>query len=158
VTGFLNDIMTFKPKTGFSGLGSFKYTLENGVCSSSIGTGFVGVNLPAPTVTSVSPKVGPAAGGTMVTITGSNLTNGAAPLTVTFGGDPAILVSSGATSLVVKTPACRRSDRRPGRHTGIGQRVAEQWIPLSVMDAGTRSESKRLCLLPARTTRRRGMR
>ncbi|HEY33294.1 MAG TPA: hypothetical protein G4O10_09370, partial [Dehalococcoidia bacterium] len=52
----------------------------------SIATLFVDVDVAlaqAPTVTSISPTSGPAAGGTSVTITGTNFVNGA---TVTIGG------------------------------------------------------------------------
>ena len=56
-----------------------------------------------PTVTSVSPNNGPVAGGTAVTITGTNFATGA---TVTFGSTAAtsvVVVSS--TTITAKTPA-----------------------------------------------------
>jgi hypothetical protein len=53
--------------------------------------GFTYTSPTAPTVTDVSPSSGPAAGGTAVTLTGTNFVTGA---TVTFGG-------TGATSVVV---------------------------------------------------------
>ena len=56
----------------------------------------------APTVTGVSPTAGPAAGGTTVTITGTNLTNATA---VKFGTVPATIVSDSAGQLVVTSPA-----------------------------------------------------
>ena len=56
-----------------------------------------------PTVTSVSPNTGPTAGGTPVTITGTNFAAGA---TVTFGGTAATNVSViGTTSITATTPA-----------------------------------------------------
>ena len=58
---------------------------------------------PAPTVTAVNPTSGPIAGGTDVTVTGTNFAGGAA---VTFGGSPAasvVVVSS--TSITCVTPA-----------------------------------------------------
>jgi hypothetical protein len=57
----------------------------------------------APTVSSVSPNVGPLAGGTVVTITGTNF---AAPATVTFGSSAAtnVVVGSG-TSITATTPS-----------------------------------------------------
>jgi len=56
-----------------------------------------------PTVASVSPANGPASGGTVVTITGSQFVSGAA---VTFGGSTATGVSvSGSTSITATTPA-----------------------------------------------------
>jgi hypothetical protein len=61
-----------------------------------------GVTLP-PTVSSVSPNTGPTAGGTAVTITGTNFAAGA---TVTFGGVAAtnVVVTSG-TQINATTPA-----------------------------------------------------
>jgi uncharacterized protein YjiK/methionine-rich copper-binding protein CopC len=56
-----------------------------------------------PTVTSVSPNSGPAAGGTSVTITGTNFAAGA---TVTFGGTAATGVTVvSATQITATTPA-----------------------------------------------------
>ncbi|MBV9292184.1 MAG: IPT/TIG domain-containing protein, partial [Frankiales bacterium] len=56
-----------------------------------------------PTVTGVSPNAGPTAGGTVVTITGTNFLNGA---TVSFGGSPgtSVTVNSG-TSITATSPA-----------------------------------------------------
>jgi len=58
---------------------------------------------PAPTVTSVSPATGSTAGGTAITITGTNFVSGA---TVTIGGTAAtsVVVVSG-TSITAATPA-----------------------------------------------------
>ena len=64
-------------------------------------TGEVNIRLPKLAVTSITPSFGPAAGGTRVTLTGSNfnlVTN------VTFDGQPAAIVSTTATQLVVTTP------------------------------------------------------
>jgi hypothetical protein len=64
---------------------------------------FSGVSTPAPTVSNVSPNNGPAAGGTSVTITGTNFASGA---TVTFGGAAATNVSvTNSTTMTAKTPA-----------------------------------------------------
>jgi hypothetical protein len=61
------------------------------------------VNSAAPTVTSVSPSNGPAAGGRIVTITGTNFTGSTA---VSFGGSSAIWFNVGsATSILAKSPA-----------------------------------------------------
>jgi len=57
----------------------------------------------APSVTSLTPSVGTTAGGTDVTITGTNFTT---PMTVLFGGTPATNVTvTGTTTLTVRTPA-----------------------------------------------------
>ncbi len=59
--------------------------------------------IPVPTITTVSPNSGPAAGGTTVTITGTNLTGASA---VTFGGLAATSVTVvSATSVTCVTPA-----------------------------------------------------
>jgi hypothetical protein len=59
--------------------------------------------LAAPTVTSVSPNSGSTAGGTAVTITGTNFASGA---TVTFGGTAATnVVVASSTTITATTPA-----------------------------------------------------
>ena len=58
---------------------------------------------PAPTVTSVTPTSGPVAGGTSVTIAGTNFVSGA---TVTFGGSSATTVTvTNSTTMTAVTPA-----------------------------------------------------
>ena len=56
---------------------------------------------PRPVVTGISPTSGPAAGGTSVTVTGTNLTGG----TVAFGPNAATGVTCGATSCTTTSPA-----------------------------------------------------
>ena len=59
--------------------------------------------IPAPTVTSISPNFGPQAGGTSVTITGTNLSGATA---VTFGGTPATgYTVDSATQITATSPA-----------------------------------------------------
>jgi len=60
------------------------------------------VSLAAPTITSVTPAEGPAAGATTVTIAGTNLAN---PTSVTVGGVAATEITATATSITAKTPA-----------------------------------------------------
>jgi hypothetical protein len=80
----------------------------NVVVTTTAGTG-TGTNLftyvaqPVPTVTAISPSVGPIAGGTAVTITGTNFTGTTA---VTIGGAAAtlVVVLPGATSITAVTP------------------------------------------------------
>lgn len=57
--------------------------------------------LPAPRITKVSPRTGYYTGGTRVTLTGKGL---AAATAVTFGGQPATIISRKASKLVVRTP------------------------------------------------------
>jgi hypothetical protein len=57
----------------------------------------------APTVSSVTPNTGPTAGGTLVTISGTNFFN---PSTVTFGGQPATnVVVVNSTTITATTPS-----------------------------------------------------
>jgi hypothetical protein len=58
--------------------------------------------VPAPTVTSISPNSGPATGGTPVTITGDNFIRATA---VRFGGTPASFTVNSATSITATSPA-----------------------------------------------------
>jgi Concanavalin A-like lectin/glucanases superfamily/Chitobiase/beta-hexosaminidase C-terminal domain/IPT/TIG domain/Fibronectin type III domain len=81
--------------------GSVTVTVTSGGQSGSLANGFTYVA--APTVTGVSPATGSTAGGTAVTITGTNFASGA---TVTFGSAAAtnVVVVSG-TSITATTPA-----------------------------------------------------
>ncbi len=63
-------------------------------------TGFTYVAVP--TLTSVSPVKGPTAGGTRLTLTGTNLAN---PVRVTVNGAPATILSSTGTQITVTAPA-----------------------------------------------------
>jgi hypothetical protein len=83
-------------------------TSENGATVASTGTSQIddivvdGSLVPTPTVISVSPTSGPAAGGNSVTITGANLSNATG---VSFGGTPATgLTNNTATSITVTAP------------------------------------------------------
>ena len=90
--------------------------------SGSLASGFTYVVVP--TVTSVSPNNGPTAGGTAVTITGTNFAAGA---TVTFGGTAATnVVVVNSTTITATTPAGQcgcgdgdgdgeRTEREPGQ-------------------------------------------
>ena len=70
--------------------------------ASTLNNGFV-YNVPSPTVASVSPNSGPTAGGTRVTITGTNFLAGALIL---FGSAPATsVVVNSATQIQATTPA-----------------------------------------------------
>jgi hypothetical protein len=66
----------------------------------SAGTAFTVIG--APTVTGVSPKSGPLAGGTSVTITGTGFAN---PATVLFGGLPAAVTTLSAGKITATSPA-----------------------------------------------------
>ena len=81
--------------------GAVTVTVTVGGQSGSLTNGFTYIGLP--TVTSVSPNSGPTAGGTAVTITGTNFATGA---TVMFGATAATkVVIVGSTSITASTPA-----------------------------------------------------
>jgi N-acetylneuraminic acid mutarotase len=71
-----------------------------GVQTTQTGYKLTVTTVPAPTVTSVSPNSGPAAGGTSVTITGSNFTSAS---TVSFGTTAAMNVSCSTTTSCTAT-------------------------------------------------------
>jgi len=83
--------------------------------------------VPAPSVTSVSANIGPATGGTNVTITGSNFL--ATPTSITFGGAAATnIVFNSATSVSCTTPAHAAGTvnvvvTNPDGQTGTGTNV-----------------------------------
>ncbi len=82
--------------------GSVTVTVTNpGAQSGNLPNGFTYVV--TPTVSGVSPNNGPAAGGTSVTITGTNFASGA---TVTFGTAPATnVIVTNSTTITATTPA-----------------------------------------------------
>ncbi|GGN46730.1 hypothetical protein GCM10012285_31660 [Streptomyces kronopolitis] len=71
--------------------------------------GFSYTYVDAPTVTSLNPNSGPASGGTVVTVTGTNLST---TQSVTFGGVPAAFSVISDTSLSVVSPPT--PDGQPG--------------------------------------------
>ena len=80
-------------------------TLANQTATSNVQsftTSSVASQLPVPTLSSISPTAGATAGGTNITITGTNFVSGA---TVTIGGSPATNVAFiNATTITAKTP------------------------------------------------------
>jgi len=71
--------------------------------SATVPGGFTFQPVPAPTISGLQPTSGPAAGGTLVTITGTNFLAGA---TVSFGGEPATPVTvTSSTQIDTVTPA-----------------------------------------------------
>ena len=80
-------------------VGAYDATVDN---NSGQGAAYVFSNPYDRAVTGVSPTQGPAAGGTTVTITGTNL---ATPTAVNFGSTTAKIVTDTATQIVVTSPA-----------------------------------------------------
>lgn len=94
-------------------------------------------SVPAPTVTGISPSVGPAAGGTIVTITGTNLLNASA---VSFGGSAGTsVVVNSATQITVTSPAGANTvDVRvttPGGQSAISAADEFTYIPAPTVTA-----------------------
>jgi hypothetical protein len=97
-----NDTATSLTATTPPGSGSVtvKVTTASGTVTSPTSFTYV-TPPPAPTITSVSPTSGTAAGGTPVTITGTNLANATA---VDFGTTAGMVTADTATSITVTTP------------------------------------------------------
>ncbi|MES2835159.1 MAG: IPT/TIG domain-containing protein [Pseudomonadota bacterium] len=96
-----NTQITATAPAGSAGTVDVRVTTTGGTSATSAADQYTYV--PAPTVTSVSPTVGPTGGGTTVTITGANLLNATA---VTFGATPATgFTVNGATSITATAPA-----------------------------------------------------
>ena len=92
---------TITATTPAGSAGSVTVTVTTGSQSGSLTNGFTYVVVP--TVTSVSPNSGPGAGGTAVTITGTNFASGA---TVKFGSAAATnVVVTNSTTITATTPA-----------------------------------------------------
>ena len=83
-------------------VGPVSVTVVVGAMTSNVKTaGFTYTGVP-PTVTSITPTSGPAAGGTTVTITGNNLSGATA---ASFGGVPGTILTNSNTSITVTSPA-----------------------------------------------------
>ncbi len=84
--------------------GTFLYACTHPECGSGhtnmVGNLTVNAQAPAPTVASVTPNAGPAAGGTVVTISGTNFQSGA---TVTFGDAAAASATVNSPSSITAT-------------------------------------------------------
>ena len=87
-----------------SGIMDVRVTTAGGTSATSSGDQFtyVGPPPPAPTVTGVSPATGPAAGGTGVTITGTNFSGATA---VNFGATATTYTVTDATHIAATSPA-----------------------------------------------------
>ena len=96
--------ITARTPAGAAGARDVRVTLPGGQTATRTG-GFTytAPTTPSPTLTAVSPASGPTAGGTTVTLTGTNFAAGA---TVTIGGTAATsVVVVSATSITARTPA-----------------------------------------------------
>jgi len=92
---------TITAVTGAHALGAADVVVAQGGLSATLPAAFTYIKLPPPTVTSVFPYAGSSAGGTTVTITGTNFAPGA---TVAIGGAAATSVSvASMTSLTAVT-------------------------------------------------------
>ncbi|WP_246700860.1 IPT/TIG domain-containing protein [Rhodopseudomonas sp. BR0M22] len=82
--------------------GTVHVTVTNAIGTSPTSSSDQFTYVAAPTISSISPNSGPAAGGTSVTITGTNLSG---VTSVTVGGAAATLGTNTSTSIVITTPA-----------------------------------------------------
>jgi large repetitive protein len=85
-----------------AGTGTVDVTVTTTAGTSTAGPGDRYTYLPTPTVSSVGPSSGPAAGGTDVTITGTGFTGATV---VTFGGQAATFTVGSATGITATAPA-----------------------------------------------------
>jgi hypothetical protein len=99
-----DEVVVYAPLPGYSGTDSFTYTIADPDGVESTGTVTVTVTgLQPPTVTGLSPATGPAAGGTQVTIAGSNLAGATA---VDFGSTQVTsFISDTASQIILSSPA-----------------------------------------------------
>ncbi len=95
---------TIKASTSATAAGSDEVVVSDANGTSTGGPSYTYVAPPAPVVTSVAPGSGAFAGGTTVTIKGSNLNIGGTP-TVSFGSTAAEVTSATATSVKAVSPA-----------------------------------------------------
>jgi hypothetical protein len=106
--------------------GTVNVTVTNPDNQSGTGTNLYSYN-PAPTVTGCTPAAGATAGGTNVTVNGSNFL--ATPSSITFGGSPATsiaFVNSGAVTCVTPAHAAGAVNvvvTNPDNQTGTGANV-----------------------------------
>ena len=96
-------------------------------------TGYFTSPTPAPTVTNVNPTSGPTAGGTSVTITGTNLS---AATSVNFGATAGAIISNSATQIDGDLAGRRRRPRRCHGHDRRGHERHLLGRPLHVYPAG----------------------
>ncbi|WP_309145061.1 MULTISPECIES: IPT/TIG domain-containing protein [unclassified Bradyrhizobium] len=143
-TSFTVNSATSITATAPAGAGTVDVTVTTpvGTSATSAADRFT-YTLPVPTVTSITPTSGPEAGGTVVTISGTNLANASA---VTFGTSAARITANSATSLTVTSPAGTGTvDVRvttpggtvsPGRFSYVAAPTAASLSPSSGPEAG----------------------
>jgi hypothetical protein len=92
--------LTAKTPAGTAGAKSVSVTTPSGTATKASAFTYFAV----PTVTAVSPAAGPLAGGTTITVTGTNLL-GTTSVKVGTAAATAVVVNSAGTSLTAKTPS-----------------------------------------------------
>lgn len=98
-----STLITATAPAGPTGLATVVVTNPGGVSTSYAGVTYPGTGTTtgaSPSVASVSPNTGSSAGGTVVSISGSNFVS---PVTVTFGGVPATNVTVASPTLITAT-------------------------------------------------------
>ena len=94
------EVTALSPASTTTGAVNVRVTTPGG--TSAIGAGDRFTYVPTPTVTSITPGTGPAAGGTQVTITGTSLSGATS---VKFGTKAGTVTADSASSITVKSPA-----------------------------------------------------
>ena len=103
VTSFtVNSGSSITAVTPSGTVGTASVVVTNGSGSNAANSIYTYTTPPAPTITSVSPASGPAAGGNSVTITGTNLTSATS---VTIDGATAVVTANTATSITATAPS-----------------------------------------------------
>jgi hypothetical protein len=98
-----DSLLTATAPAGSAGTVDVKVTTNNGTSSAVAADQYTYLATPAPTVTGLSPTTGTTAGGTSVTISGTNFTGATA---VSFGGVPGSgVVVNSSTSITATSPA-----------------------------------------------------
>ncbi len=94
--------LTVKAPSHSAGMVNVRVVSKSGAMSAKAKADRYTYRLPLPTITLLSPTSGPMAGGTSVTITGTDLADATA---VTFGGLPATITADSATQITATAPA-----------------------------------------------------
>jgi hypothetical protein len=126
-----------------SGTVNVTVTTKGGTSATSSADRFT-YTTPAPSVSGIRPTSGPAAGGTSVTITGSNLSGATG---VSFGSAAGSITADSSTQITVTSPAgsgtVNVTVTTPGGSTGAGQFTYIVPAPtVTSIDPTTASESK----------------
>ena len=92
-----SDSVTYTPRIGYFGTDQLKFKVSDSAMESETQVVNLNVSLPPPKVTDITPKIGPAWGGTAVMVSGENFVSGAK---VYFGNQEATMVMFFSSNLL----------------------------------------------------------